>query len=453
MFAASPVLAAARARVPDSNAAIDVLVVGGTPAGVAAAVTAARLGDRVVLVSEKADLGGTLTDAMMDQWDLNTTPNGVSVQHGIFDEIYARLGDVFAPEQAARAFRAMVAAEPSIDVVYDARPIAVQTSAEGSGKRIDAVTFREPSGATHTYGAPAVIDATDDADVAVLAGARYTTGRQDSGIDERTQAVTEMFTFADVDWNALAAAYDDERYGAGGGVIGRRAWGYATLMRSYRPAFDDIVVRDLNLGLLPDGDVSVNAIDVTGIDGTNAGQLEFAKAQTQIEAPRLLAFLRARVPGLRKARIGDFAPDVYVRETRHIVGVERLSTQDVWYGKIPADSIALASYPIDLHPVDPTDEPAYAPERHVYGIAFGTLEPLGLTNVLLASPAISASHEASGSARIIPTTIEEGEADAYALRNAAKHDIVTFAPAYEPRDLAARVTLKNASQTRLARNE
>jgi len=82
-----------------------------------------------------------------------------------------------------------------------------------------------------------------------------------------------------------------------------------------------------------------------------------------------------------------------------------------------------------VHPVDATDEPAFAPIRHVYGIPFGTLVPKGLSNLVLASPAISASHLASGSARIIPTTIEEGEADgaASALAQRQRIDFVQLA--------------------------
>jgi hypothetical protein len=76
----------------------------------------------------------------------------------------------------------------------------------------------------------------------------------------------------------------------------------------------------------------------------------------------------------------------------------------------PADRIALASYPIDLHPVDANDHNAYAPVRHVYGIPLGAMIPRDFANLLLASPSISASHEAAGSARTIPTTIEEGQA-------------------------------------------
>jgi hypothetical protein len=383
---------------------------------------------------------------MMDQWDLNLTPNGAPVQHGIFDEIYARLGDVFTPAAAGGTFAALVAAEPDISVRYDAQPVAVETTPEAAGRRVVAVSFRDAGdGALDTVRAAYVIDATDDGDVAALAGARYDIGRQDSGIDERTQAVTEMFTLDGVAWPRLAASYDPARYGPGG-VIGRRAWGYSAIMRDYRPNASDIVVRDLNLGLQQGGDVSVNAIDVCGIDGLEARQRESAKDQTEEEAPRLVAYLRSRLPGFENARVGIFAPDVYVRETRHIEGVERLTTQDVWESRVPVDSIGFASYPIDLHPVDPTDEPAYAPERHVYGIPFGALVPKGITNLLLASPAISASHLASGSARVIPTTIEEGEADGVATAIAA-HLGLSFEAmttsvqlvAHVRRDLAERV--------------
>ena len=388
----------------------DVLVVGGTPAGVAAALAAARLGDDVTLVSDDADLGGTLTGADMDQWDLNLAPGGSSVESGIFAAIYARLGDVFTPQAAARTFAGMIAAQPRISVRYDEAPRMVTTTADADGRRVTSVVFANVrSGDATTFSAPFVVDATDFGDVAALAGARYDIGRQDTGLGEQTQAVTLMFTLAGVDWQTLAQAYDEHRFGPGG-IVDRRAWGYSNVVSAYRPLAPNVVVRDLNLGLLPDGALTVNAIDVTGVDGLDTAELDSARRQSEREAYHLIAYLRDRLPGFSGARVVGFAQAMYVRETRHVDGLERLTTEDVWAGSIPADSIGLSSYPIDLHPVDPTDEPAFAPIRHVYGIPFGTLVPRGITNLVLAGPAISASHLASGSARVIPTTIEEGEA-------------------------------------------
>ena len=117
---------------------------------------------------------------------------------------------------------------------------------------------------------------------------------------------------------------------------------------------------------------------------------------------------------------------IYVRETRHFFGIERLTADDVWAGRIPEDTIGLSSYPLDLHPVTATDRPAFAPVRHVYGVPLGTLIPRDFDNLILASPAISASHIASGSVRVIPTTIEEGEAAGAAAAQARDHRI-TFA--------------------------
>jgi NADPH-dependent 2,4-dienoyl-CoA reductase/sulfur reductase-like enzyme len=152
----------------------DVLVVGGTPAGVAAAVAAARGGARVTLVSAAEDLGGVLSDAMMDQWDLNLAPDGSPVQRdGLFTEIYARLGDSFTPRAAAATFAAMVASEPNISVRYDEAAAGVVVANSAGGKRVDAVDFRNArTGAASTVEARFVVDATDDGDVAALAGAR-----------------------------------------------------------------------------------------------------------------------------------------------------------------------------------------------------------------------------------------------------------------------------------------
>ena len=419
----------------DAAAGIDVLVIGGTPAGVAAAVAAARRGQNVTLVAGRPVLGGVLTDATMDQWDLNLAPDGLEVESGIFRQIYDALGDVFGPGDAARVFGAIVASEPRIHTILGAHVTGVETSSAAGGRTIESITVEPASGPASTLRAATVVDATDDADVAALAGARYDVGRQDTGIDERMQAVTLMFTIDGVDWSAVVRGYDP-RVDGPGGALDRRAWGYSATMAAYKPLSPDVLVRDLNLGREDDGSVSVNAIDVIGIDGRSNADLLRARVLSETEAPHLLAYLRAHVPGFAAARIGRFADAVYVRETRHVLGEEWLTADDVWNGVMPSDRIGLSSYPLDLHPVTATDRLAYAPLRHVYGIPFGTLVPRGFSNLLLASPAISASHEAAGSARVIPTTIEEGEAAGAAAAFAHTRRITFAALAASTADIA-----------------
>ena len=429
----APVGALAQAYRPD----IDVLVVGGTPAGVAAAVAAARRGENVVLVARRSVLGGVLTDAMMDQWDLNLTSDGASIEGGIFREIYARLGDSFTPDEAARAFGELAAREPRIRVVTDARPTSATVALAGANRRVTAVAFADTNDRrSFVFAAPYVVDATDDGDVAALAGARYDLGRQDTGRDDLMQPVTLMFTLEGVDWRSAVRSYNVKIDGPGG-AIDRRAWGYSTLMQRYRPYSPNVVARDLNFGHEDAGAVTVNAIDVLGIDGREPSELDRARTISERETPHLVAFLRANVPGFANARIGRYADAIYVRETRHFVGLERLTADDVWGGKIPADTIGLSSYPLDLHPVTLTDRPAFAPVRHVYGVPLGTLIPRDFENLILASPAISASHLAAGSARVIPTTIEEGEAAGAAVAQADAHRLTLAELATSASQIAA----------------
>jgi hypothetical protein len=96
------------------------------------------------------------------------------------------------------------------------------------------------------FAATTVIDATDNADVAALAGARYDVGRQDTGIDALMQPVTLMFTCDGVDWPAVLHDYNVRTDGPGG-TQGRRAWGYGRLMSAYHPLLPEDIVRDLNL--------------------------------------------------------------------------------------------------------------------------------------------------------------------------------------------------------------
>ncbi len=183
-------------------------MVGGTPAAVAAAVAAARAGEDVTLVAQRQVDGGVLTDATMDQWDLNLAPDGTPIEGGIFTEIHAALGDAFTQADAVRVFGDLVADEPRIHAIVSAQPVAVHVSTLAGSSQVDDVTFAKHGVPDFTLSAATVIDATDDADLAALAGARYDVGRQDTGIDEKMQAVTLMFTIDGVDWAELAKSYD-----------------------------------------------------------------------------------------------------------------------------------------------------------------------------------------------------------------------------------------------------
>src|SRR5713101_8925373 len=81
----------ARAKKPQAMH-VQVLVVGGSPAGIAAAVAASRAGMTTLLVEPQEEIGGEITLAWLNVLDLNLGPAGQSLPRGIFGQMYRALG-------------------------------------------------------------------------------------------------------------------------------------------------------------------------------------------------------------------------------------------------------------------------------------------------------------------------------------------------------------------------
>jgi hypothetical protein len=214
------------------------------------------------------------------------------------------------------------------------------------------------------------------------------------------QPATLIFALAGVKWKRVNPQGGDQ------------AAGYEDLVRKYRPLSPRAAVPDANFQLNFDGTVTVNAVDVFGVDGTREASIADARRIAEAESLHFTAFLRTHLDGFARARIARFAPDLYVRETRHVRGLMLIDGNYIWNGERPYDTVALAAYPLDVHPVRPGawGGDGWAEIPHVYGIPLRALVVYGFRNLVMAGPSISATHTASGSLRVLPTTIAEGEA-------------------------------------------
>ncbi len=394
---------------PECTLQVPVLVVGGTPAGVAAAVTAARMGKAVVETEARPYLGGDLTGPMLNMLDMDFGPDGQHLAQGVFLEIYHRLGMTFDVEVAKRVFLEEVRQEPLVFLRLSERPVAVIVR----GGSIVGVEFENTQRhVIETICAQRIVDATDDADIAAMAGVPYTLGREGSGIDRAMMSATLVFELGGVGWAQVLAAISgrETRHMIRGGVFHGNMWGFGPIMRMYRPTHPDVAIYDLNLGLQNDHSVLVNGLLVFGVDGTNPASVADGMRRARVELPHLVEFLRGMAPGFSQAFLIRTADYLYIRETRHIRGLYTLTAQDIVDGRVFWDAIGVANYPIDLHPYRPGELNPFAPRRYAYTIPFRSLVPVGIANLVVASRSISASYEAAGSARVVPTTMEEGQA-------------------------------------------
>jgi len=388
---------------------VPVLVVGGTPAGVAAAVAAARLGTRVVLTEARPYLGGDLTGSMLNMFDMDFGPNGIHLARGIFMDVYSQLGMTFDVELAKHVFLQEVRREPNLTLRLLTKPVEVMVD----GRQVVGVVVKDLQ--THerqAICAKRVIDATDDADLAAMAGVPYTLGREDSGIDRKMMAATLVFQVDGISWPE-AVAYVTAPHGPKGlrgGIYRGNIWGYSEIMRGYRPTEPGVGIYDLNIGRQNDQSALINGLLIYEVDGTDHASVAAGLSRGRAELPVLIEYLRAHAPGFQDAELVGSADYLYIRETRHIRGLYTLTVHDIVDSRVFWDAIGVASYPIDLHPYRPGELNPYAAHRYVYTIPLRALVPVGFNNLLVASRSISATYEAAGSARVVPTTMEEGQA-------------------------------------------
>jgi hypothetical protein len=385
--------------------------VGATPAGIAAAAGAARTGVRVHLVEALPKMGGVITWAWLTTWDMNLTPDGAHLTRGIFWEYYRALGLSFDLEEAVTKLTWHVYRERLVGSTTNA-PLVRVLREQGRlvGAEFDDRDWQRPL----TVRARQVIDATEDADLAAAAGVSYVLGRPGPGGVPWMQAASLIFRVSGVQWQELAAdLLQRKRAGAdpaAWGINGRAAWGYQPLMKRYRPTQPGTAVLGLNLALQRDGSVLINSLQIFGVNGVDPASVEEGMSRGRAELPPLVAFLRQMIPGFAQAQLGGHAPMLYIRETRHIRGMYTLEVEDIFANRVFPDRIAVASYPIDIHPYVPGWVSPYAPVRHVYTIPLRALVPVEVDNLLVASRAFSATSEAAGSARVVPTTMALGQA-------------------------------------------
>jgi len=409
-----------RALLPISNAEYDVIslvkgkekydviVIGGEPEGIAAAIASARNGAKTLLIERRNGLGGLMTYGRLNYIDLGLDKDHQPANAGIFKEWHQMVGDgiSFDVNKAKRVFKKMTDDEPNLTVLTDTDIKQINVSKDdGLIKGIIA----ENSDGLIAYTAKRYIDSTANADFAAKAGAPYFVGQSDIGRHNTNMSVTLMIHLINVDWSKLKEVAAAKTFGEAT-VNDRVAWGFWGVSEKYHPHLSNTRLRGMNIARQSDGSIYINALQIFGINGLDEKSQDQAIKQGELETKYVVKFLRENFPGFENAQIADYPPELYIRETRHIKALYQLSIQDVWENRDQWDSIGFGSYPVDIQATSPKGKDEVVVNPKQYGIPFRSLIPKGFNNMLVASRSSGYSSLAAGSARIIPTGMTTGEA-------------------------------------------
>ena len=390
----------------DSIGHYDVIVLGGGPAGVCAAIEAARGGARVLLAEAQGMLGGMATTALVGPFMTNYDRKGDRpVVGGLYREIIERLdarGGAILPENTDSpsihtsfighyhrhvtpfdSFMLQVildemTSEAGVEVLLYTRFV----DAVCEDGRIQQVVLAELEGLV-CADADVYVDATGNADVAYSAGVPTWKGEEESGIPQPGTLMFEVDNVCDDDYDNYASRPPKP-------------------VKAYR---------------MPEaGAYKVNHLRVFNTDATNSASMTDAHMRARKQVLESYGVLRNDTPGFQNARLTQVAPVLGVRESRHIEGKYKITVSDISEGIKFADRIAAYAFGMDVHPRTADMSGNFkVKSANVYYIPYRSMLPQGCENLLVAGKTISCESQAAGGMRVMPCAMAIGQAAGAAI--------------------------------------
>ena len=403
-------------------AEVDVLVCGGGPAGIGAALRAAREGVSTMIIESQDCLGGVATAGMMSHWGGRSSSKiMVEMWERTHQKCVESLG--WCDENDGKNLTQIHhgAQKITLDEMMNEAGVKVLyytfvCGAIVEDNAIKGVIVENKSGRSVIL-AKRVVDSTGDGDVAFYAGVPFFKGRETDG---RMQPATLMFKIGGVDYSrAVFLGSFESKYETEKGELQALAKekipfpaGHVLLYRQPTP-----------------GTVCCNMTNAIEIDGTNAESVTQGLMTCRSQIKPIIDFLHEYVPGYENCWLMSEGSLLGIRETRHFEGYKSLTPEDILEAKVHDDWVVRrAFFNFDVHnltgaSLDKTGVQKEWKQPDDYSIPYGCILPKKIDNLLLSGRNISGSHLAHSNFRIMSVCMALGEAAGAAAAISIKDDV------------------------------
>ena len=390
--------ACARQSVP----VYDVVVVGGGPAGIGAALAAAKTGAKTALIERDSLIGGTTVQAKVCDIGLFYAWRRQIIAGPVWDMVTRAVAEAdgklpdFSRQEPDQWMASCVHVDPAVYsrvAEEDLRSAGVYLFMNQEVTDIERTKYGWKLGA---IGARQVVDATGNATVAALAGAERV---------QSPEAVRQPGSYffwlsskgLDFDAEAVQSAYKEAI------------------------AKGELLPTDVHVGMpwfIRKGGGSGCYIPLAD-NSTPEARAE--TNQRGIEArERVLAFIRSQ-KGLENVEITDCAPEVGVRETYRVVGEKTITESDYLSGQVAEDALSWSYWMVDEHnAVRSGAHLVFLEPERVGSVPLGAMLPKAVGHMLVAGRAVSSDHGANSALRVQASCMAMGQAAGVVAALAAK---------------------------------
>ncbi len=414
----------------------DVIVVGGGPAGCAAATAAAREGAKTLLLEATGALGGMGTLGLVP-WFCGYGDGERIIARGLAERILHACRDTtphlkkamqrnplstpaIDPELLKRIYDDLVS-EAGAEVHFHAQLSAVETSGEDA---VEALIVADKHG-LGAYRARVYVDCTGDGDLAAWAGASFEKGNE-SG---QMQPATHCFVITNVDQYALDNGPNVHFFDPESPI-------HKALRSEKYPLIVELHSCSIQIG---PGTIGFNTGHVFGVDNTDPASVSRGLIHGRRMADQYSRAFAEYLPAFANSFLVATGSLLGVRETRRITGDYVLTTEDYEARRSFADEICRNAYGIDVHflkedalklakmRIEEVREAIHRRTKNYkkgesMGVPYRCLTPKGLNNVLVAGRCISTDRQVNGSVRIMACCLNTGEAAGIAAAMTAAED-------------------------------
>jgi hypothetical protein len=384
-----------------------VVVCGGGPAGVAAAVAAARSGASVRLLELQGCLGGVWTagllsvvlDAAGPRAFLAEIVRELEALGGSLGRFqardYGRMADFFYHPEEMKIVLERLCIQAGVEIRYHTRVCAAQVE----NGRLEAVISESKNGREAWSGA-VFVDASGDGDLAAHAGCEFSYGRGDG----TAQPLSLIALVTGLDPQEVAPftnghpAYTDMQTKQGMAAEIRRA--------GIEPSYSLPVLLQIHGQLF-----SLGANHQYGANGQDADQLTRATLESREEIWRIVLGLRSLGGPWRNLELVATPAHIGVRDGRRIAGRYTVTVDDLIEGRKQPDAVCRVTFPVDVHATDPSKGKGYTAEgvrSRPYDIPLRALIARDVNGLLTAGRCISGDFLAHASYRVTGNAVSLG---------------------------------------------